>query len=255
MSSTYDCKFCNRTYHEKFNYDRHLLCCEFIFKSRREQNNEADLLAPIPTQHEMYQLIQHMSIRIDKLEKDNQRLQQVAKRKHNVLEYMNSPENLERMNMTFSEWIKKSILTEVHNSLQSVYDNDLLTGLKHLISNAINNLDTNEVPIRTFDSSNTFYIFNLDENKVKKWMKIQNNDLNKYLRRISNQFLYDFKTYWYDAHSELINQNEKYSELYLDYHGKVLGGNMSEDTLFQKLRKDIFTQVKHNIKNIVEYVT
>ena len=85
MSSTYDCKYCKRNYKEKFNYDRHLLCCEFIFKSRREQNNEADLLAPIPTQREMYQLIQHMSIRIDKLEKDNQRLQQVAKRKHNVL--------------------------------------------------------------------------------------------------------------------------------------------------------------------------
>jgi len=254
MSSTYDCKHCKRNYKEKFNYDRHLLCCEFLFKSRREQNNEVDLLAPVPTQYEMYQLIQHMSIRIDKLEKDNQRLQQVAKRKHNVLEYLNSPENLERMTMTFSEWIKTSILTEVHNSLPSVYDNDLLSGLKHLISNAINKLDTNEVPIRTFDSSNTFYIFNLDENKVKKWMKIQNNDLNKYLRRISNQFLYDFKTYWYDVHSELINKNEKYSDLYLDYHGKVLGGNMSEDILFQKLRKDIFTQVKHNIKSIVEYV-
>ena len=115
-------------------------------------------------------------------------------------------------------------------------------------------MDTNAVPIRTFDSSNTFYIFNLDETGTKKWMKIQNNDLDKYLRRISNQFLYDFKTYWYDVHSEQINTTEKYNELYLNYHGKVLGSNMTKDTLFQKLRKDIFTQVKQNIKSIVEYV-
>ena len=254
MSSTYDCKYCKRNYKEKFNYDRHLLCCEFLFKSRREQNNEIDLLAPIPTQHEMYQLIQHMSIRIDKLEKDNNRLQQVAKRKYNILDYLNSQDNLDRMTMTFSEWIKKAILPEVHNSLQSVYDKDLLEGLKHLISNAVNKMDANAVPIRTFDSSTTFYVFKLDETNTTKWMKIPNNDLDKYLRRISNQFLYDFKTYWYDVHSEEINKNGKYNELYLDYHGKVLGGNMPEDTLFQKLRKDIFALVKHNIKSIVEYV-
>ena len=115
-------------------------------------------------------------------------------------------------------------------------------------------MDANAVPIRTFDSSTTFYVFKLDETNTKKWMKIPNNDLDKYLRRISNQFLYDFKTYWYDVHSEEINKNGKYNELYLDYHGKVLGGNMPEDTLFQKLRKDIFALVKHNIKSIVEYV-
>jgi len=254
MSTTYDCNYCKRTYKEKFNYDRHLLCCEFLFKSRREQNNEIDLLAPIPTQHEMYRLIQHMSTRIDKLEKDNRRLQQVAKRKYNILEYLNSDESVSHMTMTFSEWIKKEILPDVHNSLPSVYENDLLGGLKHLMTNAINKMDTNAVPIRTFDSSNTFYIFNLDETGTKKWMKIQNNDLDKYLRRISNQFLYDFKTYWYDVHSEQINTTEKYNELYLNYHGKVLGSNMTKDTLFQKLRKDIFTQVKQNIKSIVEYV-
>jgi hypothetical protein len=195
-----------------------------------------------------------MSIRIDKLEKDNNRLQQVAKRKYNILDYLNSQDNLDRMTMTFSEWIKKAILPEVHNSLQSVYDKDLLEGLKHLISNAVNKMDANAVPIRTFDSSTTFYVFKLDETNTKKWMKIPNNDLDKYLRRISNQFLYDFKTYWYDVHSEEINKNGKYNELYLDYHGKVLGGNMPEDTLFQKLRKDIFALVKHNIKSIVEYV-
>ena len=86
--STYDCQYCNRNYKEKFNYDRHLLCCEFLFKSRREQNHEIDLLGPIPSQREMYQLIQHMSVRIDKLEKENIRLRQVNTRKYNILEQL-----------------------------------------------------------------------------------------------------------------------------------------------------------------------
>jgi len=254
MASTHDCQYCKRTYREKFNYDRHLLCCEFLFKSRREQNNEHDLLAPIPTQHEMYQLIQHMSLRIDKLEKENQRLVQVTRRKYNIIEQLNSQESIDGMTMTFSEWIKQNILPEVRNSLQCVYDNDLFEGLKNVITSAINKFDINIVPIRTFDNSTTFYVFNSIENNVKKWIKMPNNDLDKYLRRISNQFLYDFKEYWYDVYKTQIETSEKYNDLYLEYHGKVLGGNITEDNLFQKLRKHIFIHVKQSPKTVIEYV-
>jgi hypothetical protein len=253
--STYDCQYCNRNYKEKFNYDRHLLCCEFLFKSRREQNHEIDLLGPIPSQREMYQLIQYMSVRIDKLEKENIRLRQVNTRKYNILEQLNSEDNITKMNITFSEWIKKHILPEVHNSLQKVYSNDLLEGLKDVILRAINKFDLQVIPIRTFENSTSFYIFNRDkdDNNSKKWMKILLVDLDKYLRRISNQFLYDFKEYWYDKHSDLIETTEKYNDLYLNYHGKILGGNTSEDTLFQKLRKHIFINVKHTTKSVIEY--
>lgn len=252
--TNHNCQYCNRSYKEKFNYDRHLLCCEFVFKSRREQNNEIDLLGPVPTQREMYQLIQHMSIRIDKLEKENTRLRQVTTRKYNILEQLNSPDNIERMNMTFSEWIKQHILPEVHNSLQKVYNIDLLEGVKDVIIRAINKFDLFMIPIRTFDNSTSFYIFNADKENTKKWIKIPIADLDKYLRRISNQFLYDFKQYWYDEHSNLIETTEKYNDLYLDYHGKMLGGKISEDTLFQKVRKHIFINVKQTTKGVIEYV-
>ena len=78
--------------------------------------------------------------------------------------------------------------------------------------------------------------------------------MDKYLRRISNQFLYDFKQYWYDEHSNLIETTEKYNDLYLDYHGRILGGKTSEDTIFQKLRKHIFINVKQTTKSVIEYV-
>lgn len=253
MTSTYDCQHCKRSYREKFNYDRHLLCCEFLFKSRREHNNERDLLAPIPTPSEMYQIIQYMSVRIDKLEKENQRLTRITRKKYNILEQLNSPESIDSMTMTFSEWIKQNILPEVHNHLQCVYDKDLLEGLKSVITSAINKFDINIIPIRTFDNSTTFYVFNCIENNIKKWIKMQNNDLDKYLRRISNQFLYDFKGYWYDVYKTQIETTEKYNELYLEYHGKVLGGKTSEENLFQKLRKHIFTHVKQSPKSMIEY--
>ena len=254
LMPSYNCDYCKRNYKEKFNYDRHITCCEFLFKTRRQQNNEYELSGPTPNLQEMYQLIQHMSLRIDKLEKENQRLQQVTRRKYNVLEQLNNPENINNMTITFSDWIKTYILPEVHNSLEHVYKNDLLEGLKDVLLRAIQKFDTNSIPIRTFDNSTSFYIFNLQTDGNKKWIKIIISDLDKYLRRISNQFLYDFKEYWYEPHSELIKTSEKYNEMYLEYHGKILGGKITEDTLFQKLRKHIFTNVKQSPKAIVEYV-
>ena len=99
-ASTYNCRYCKREYREKFNYDRHIQCCEFTFKSRREQNNEIDMLAPAPSHHEMYQFIQHLSVRVDKLEKENKRLHQVARKKQNLLELKNKAKKavLERKN-------------------------------------------------------------------------------------------------------------------------------------------------------------
>ena len=253
-ASTYNCRYCKREYREKFNYDRHIQCCEFTFKSRREQNNEIDMLAPAPSHHEMYQFIQHLSVRVDKLEKENKRLHQVARKKQNILELMNSPETLERMDITFSEWVKQNILGEIPKYLQTVYDDDLLSGLKSVISSAINNFDIMRLPIRTFDNSTSFYIFKTDENKVNRWMKINVTDLDKYLRRISNQFMYDFKEHWYDVNKDRVETEETYNEMYLEYYGKILGGKrMSEETRFQKLRKHIYDMIKQTPKTVIEY--
>ena len=35
MEYGYQCGFCKREYKEKFNYDRHKVCCEFLCKTRR----------------------------------------------------------------------------------------------------------------------------------------------------------------------------------------------------------------------------
>ena len=75
------CKFCNREYKEKFNHDRHAQTCEFLSKTRREQDNEIDRFEKLPTQKEMFLLIQELSRRITKLEKENSQLKGSIKRK------------------------------------------------------------------------------------------------------------------------------------------------------------------------------
>ena len=80
-----------------------------------------------------------------------------------------------------------------------------------------------------------------------------NVELDKYLRRVANQFTYDFKSCWYEVHKQEIETDEKYSEMYVDYYKQILGGKMSDDTLFHKVRQYLSSQVKRNLKSVVEY--
>ena len=252
-SKTYDCNFCKRSYREKVNYDRHIVCCEFLYKTKKEQDHEIDLSIPIPSQTEMFQIIQHLSCRIQKLEKENKKLNQITRKKQNILELLNTPEYCSSIELTFSEWIKNHILTNVHDNLEIVYKNDLLHGLYSVFDNAISNFNFNKLPIQTFENSNAFYVFQNSENNNKQWVRYTSPQLDKYIRRITNQFAYDFQDYWYEPHKQLIETQEDYNDLYLNYYEKILGGKISESIRFQKLKKHIFNQIKQSPKSIIEF--
>lgn len=254
----HNCQFCKKQFHQKFNYDRHVLCCEFISKSTKERENDIDITQQLPTQLEMYQLMQHMMMRIHKLENENLKLKRFKKSKMSALEWLNDPNKCPPPTFTFSDWIRNNILPNVKDYLETVFHQNLLTGLMSVFEQSISQFNVTDLPICSFDSKlSDIYVFkktelNENENELR-WMKISNTDLDKYLRRVANQFTYDFKSCWYELHKEEIETDEKYSEMYIDYYKQIIGGKMSEDTLFHKLRQYLSSQVKRNLKSVVEY--
>jgi hypothetical protein len=264
----HNCNFCKKQFHQKFNYDRHVLCCEFFHKSNKERENEIDITQQLPTQHEMYQLMQHMMMRIHKLEDENSKLKRFKKSKMNALEWLNDPTKCAPPTITFSDWVRKHILPSVKDYLDIVFKQDLLTGLIAVFENSISQFNISEIPMCSFDSNlSIIYVYKKNmveaaaatdtgatgESDEPTWTKISNTDLDKYLRRISNQFSYDFKTCWYDLHKDDIENDEKYSEMYIEYYKQILGGKMSDETRFHKLRQHLSTLTKRNLKSVIEY--
>ena len=260
----HNCNFCKKQFHQKFNYDRHVLCCEFFHKSNKERENEIDIAQQLPTQLEMYQLMQHMMMRIHKLEDENIKLKRFKKSKMNALEWLNDRTKCAPPAITFSDWIRTHILPSVKDYLDIVFKQDLLTGLIAVFDNSISQFNISDIPICSFDSNlSTIYVYKnavdvntstISESEQQlKWIKIANTDLDKYLRRISNQFQYDFKTHWYDPHKDDIENDEKYSEMYIDYYKQILGGKMSDETRFHKLRQYLSNHTKRNLKTVIEY--
>lgn len=258
----YVCPICSKTYKIKINYNRHNSYCEFLYKSKQERENDADLSNDVlPTMGEMYKWMQTMALRIDKLEKDNASLKQTQKKKIHLLEWLNGATRKD-LNpiLTFSMWVNQNIIPFVHEYLELVYKTDLLNGMTQLFDRALSGIELEQVPICAFESKpNTLYIYKkiLDETtnaEKTQWIYITNSDFDTYLSIISHQFLVEFNTHWYSKHKEKIHVDETYKETYVNYYKSVLGGDrMSDESRNHRIRQHLNKAAKRNIKNITEY--
>ena len=247
----YKCKVCNKEYRLKYNYDRHALMCDFLSKTRCEQKDELDTMEEeVPSIHGLYRIIQSLSMRMDKLEKENHILRQHHKKKMNIIDWLNNaneqPEN------TFETWLTKDVFVNVQHCLDTVYNNNLLTGLKQLFDGILENSTGKNLPIRCFSNKqNAFYVYEC----VNKWKLISTADFDKQLNRICNQFIIDFKNNWYLVNREKMETDETYKDMYINYYQKILGGDdrMTDETRFQKLRQHLYQTMKEQIKSVVEY--
>jgi len=246
----YPCPYCKNTYTQKYNYDRHIPCCEFFYKSKKAITEKIDLFdEKIPTQAEMFRLMQYMMVKIDKLEQENNLLKKLQKQKINILEWLNKSSN--QLNITIQTWIKTEILPIVNMYLDVVFKTDLLTALKEVLEKTT--ATTKPIPICCFDNKQgVFYVFKKSNpNEAEQWHQIQNQEIDKYLSAIAHQFLLEFNNTWCAENEKKIETNEEYKEMYRMYYQKILGGE--ENLRNKRLREHLYKTMKQEIKSIREY--
>jgi hypothetical protein len=240
--SIYQCRFCLRDYKVKFNVDRHEQTCEFLSKTRKEQDNEVDSFEKLPSQREMFSLIQELSIRINKLEKENAKLKNSVKtkEKRNFIDILNETQ---RPHVLLDDWIT-SLMDSVEQKLEIVYKNDLHTGIISLFEESID-----DFPLKAYDiKHNMFYSY---DKETMSWQIFPKTDFNKILARVSHRFLVEFNRCWCIVNKEKIEKNEDFQKIYMDYYLKILGGNkLSDEIRFKKIRHSVYSMIKKNIRTI-----
>jgi hypothetical protein len=254
------CKFCRREYKEKFNLDRHIGYCEFTHKSRREREDEIEAFEKAPTVQELFNYVKEMSIRMDKLEKDNARLRVFAvqqRKKINILEWLNEKTRTCPA-IDFASWVNA---LPIEQKLNTVFANDLLTGILRSLETGVDNIsidNTENLPICAFtQKANIFYIYDKDpdadgKETVYKWQQFTNKQLDRWLNFIGQKFSFAFKN-WCDENKAAIDTNEDMMEQYYSNFQKVLGGKMSDDTRNHRIRQHMFGKIKQNMKNVIEF--
>lgn len=230
QSSSYSCEYCSKTFILKHNYDRHSSTCSFFYKTPKEISDEIDNEGPVPTMKEMYSLIQHMALRIQKLEKINANLKQRASREDNPLIILKNitPE------LGFSQWLKKYMLPDVKNHIQTVFDYTLFDGIVALFKDVFAESQRQSCrPIQYYSSKqNNIYIYDVSAKNRETWKVATNADLDKYIHMITNEFHNQFRI-WFENNEDLMGKDE---ELFHHYYQKIL----SDDKLCKrKLKKHL----------------
>lgn len=239
----YQCPYCSRDYKEKFNLTNHVGICRFLQLSRREQNNEVELVSEeLPTQHELFRIIQHLSLRIDKLEKDNTKLKQQNSKKINIMEWLNSSET-QQPNVCFKDWTVNVILPKVISYMEIAYNKSLFDSMSSLFDEVFNEKKRDDLfPICSFnDKSLVFYVYKEVDGK-NQWLQMTNPEFDGFIKQITARYYTEFIKGWYAEYESLILENETYYETYMRYYKKISG-----DDNYIKFKKRLYMTSKQEL--------
>ncbi len=252
-SGNYNCAYCSRHYKDKFYLNRHVATCQFLHKSDRERNADIDSTeTTLPSTREMLSLIQTLVLRVDqcenKIAKLTAKLQQ--NRKINVVEWLTSREV--QPTRCFIDWVREDMIPRVPDMLEVVYRSDLISAVVQLFTNTCSR-SNGPLPIRMFEHrTNVVYLFQKGEEETPaSWAAVPAATFDTYIGHICHQFIVEFNIHWYMVHKEEVASDESFKDMYVDYYKRILGGGKySDDVLFAKIRAQIHSKMKQNVRSV-----
>jgi len=240
----YECEFCNKTYKQKHNYSRHVSVCNYLTEIHREK--DIDTNDGVPTNNTLFELIKHLSTRVDELENENKLLK--CRRRipgKSSIDLLNEQDVHPSIN--FEKWIINAVYPLINDYYQDTFHTNIADAICNLLNHYFE-IHTDEcLPIHTTSVKiQQFYIYETPNQYESdyKWKKLTNENINNYIEHICNQFIVVFNEMWYKPNETLISNTEKYKDIYFEHYKKILGGNISQDVRNKQIRKCLFDNLK-----------
>ena len=189
------CPHCNKQFKLKKTLLNHMMLCELTNKEE---------VAVIPTQKEMWIILQKLYNDNQNLKKRVEQLEKVVNKdvkKMNMVDWLN--QNDRGINLEL--WLKTSVLVTI-DDLKMIFMNDYARGLSNILENNIKDNENN--PFRAF-SHKTKQLYVYEKNK---WRKCRKTDIMQVFDRISLNILKISKEY-----DKTLSEKEKYGADNIEY--------------------------------------
>ena len=211
------CSFCERNFHFKELYDRHVPTCEFFYKSQRERQRDSEAIDALPLPADVFQLVKHVLYEQQELKEKVRKLElQLGRvKKHQLLQHTPAPIHL------FNDWIKLFDVTTDH--LKHVFETDLYEGMKKCIEDRIKTEKIEDIPLRISpERPNTLYIWSSD---VNKWIICDIESFMHMLDKLADSFLRVY-CHWEDENMRLLDSTPENKDKHVLYLMKITGAGM-----------------------------
>lgn len=232
LMTRYCCSYCDKRFHYKEFYDKHRIACEFFTQNRKQRLLQLECYEKLPTQDEMFQLLQHLTLKCQTLAEEVEKLKKSAFsiRKKNIDLFLDTL----KPSMTFDDWIK---LFEIDTKcITEIFNGNLTDGIIHCIRVRMDKNGT-VIPIRAIkEKPGVIYIFEEDdETHLHKWNVCSNDKLSYMVDNIIHE-VGKFYCNW------KIEQHNIDMDTELSYMAKISGLKSNKNKQLQEVKSWIISQ-------------
>lgn len=253
ISGYYECGYCNKSYKIKKAYEKHFLLCSVINKSTLERKSENDISENIPSIREMYNIIQILIMKNNKLEQQVEKMSSWIhnnKKKVNVIEWLN--ENI-IPSIDYNNWIDSIQINQ--NDMESVTNHNFIEGINQIIKRILgigfesyntHQAESINLPIKAFEQKDNLFVFN-----NTRWSIITVEEFDLLYNKITRGLIGQLKI-WQDINQKRLFDSG-FTEKYIENVKKVTGGELTKEQQYYKIKQLFYNNLKINIKNIIQY--
>lgn len=239
--------FCNKSYNIKYYYERHVLLCRFLHKSKTERQIEMEPTDTKMTDTQSNKLMINILYEFEKMKSEMKKMKDeirlLKKRQKIHLEQWLNSSNGPVPEKTGREWFQSIPVLNRH--LEIIFTKDLLSGIIECLKDAIETYDMNELPCCAFiQKQNTLYFYDKKERNLVlpdinagKWYILSKEDIQSILHSLSHRFLQLFLKYE-PKNINKWNENEMMC--------KVIGKDTCENARINSVKEYLYSILKRN---------
>jgi len=263
------CLYCHREYQRKVYFDRHVIACQFLSKTKKENELEMEELSDTPSTRDMYKIIMELASKCSQLEeqmKEVNKWAKIKKQKLNIIDWLNeniknhvspsqhSSEINNNSCIYFNDLLNTIKISQ--DDLNVLFETDYTGGVMHVLKRHLNNSDTNSdvwTPLYAFTSKvNTLYVYieNEIDNKCE-WVLCNHDYYNKLMYLLDKQFMGAF-IQWQNENKHK-SSSDDFALLYSKNMKKIMGGQFTREQLYSRIKKEIYNYIQCDPPNVLEY--
>lgn len=233
------CEKCYRTFVRKHNYNKHKEICVFAINNEKDITSDIENSRDLPSYKELYNFVLNLSIKINKLEKENDCLKNIVTNKLlkiKPVDWLN--ENVKPF-VNFNDWYKDF---DVSDHLDVIFETDLINGICVLIENYYKNIKC--PPLFSFDNKNKqLFVYN-----ELTWKQLSQNEFDVFIDNISNKFIVAWSKYL--IQNQYLITDTQYIDRFNTFQTKVYGASNNNDNRNSKIKQNLYNKIKSNVSNV-----
>lgn len=239
------CAVCKKQYTRKSSLDKHKILCDFKLKTQREQQIELEELGDMPSNYQLIQIVQELSLKITAMEEKMSEMQKLLnnkKKKIDVISWLNTNVNPQ---IGFLEWVNTSIIVTIDHFIHLMKNQMYDTIQKVFEYNLPQNGTT--YPISCFSQKQgMFYICEKNEDGTPEWRQLELSNMTLILKIIQNNMIKVLTT-WKTEHKNEIETNDRVSDAFNKAIIKLMDISFSQDSKMSRIKNNLHNYLKMNV--------